>query len=99
MRRSLGRSADRNGEAGEQNDVRNDARDAQSGVRSGAQDATSDGTRATAPLPPSQQSNHSFGPTTAIGPPQRGPQEGRTARRERRATGHTRPGRASAQAG
>ena len=60
---------------GEQNGVRNDARDAQSGVRSGAQDATSDGTRATAPPPPSKKSNRSFGPTTAIGPPQRGPRK------------------------
>ena len=48
MRRSLARSADRNGDPGERNGVRNDARDAQSGVRSGAQDATSDGMRATA---------------------------------------------------
>lgn len=73
MPRSLARSGVRNGEAGERNDDRNDARDAQSGVRSGAQDATSEGTRATAP-PPSKKSNRSFGPTTAIGPRQRGPQ-------------------------
>jgi hypothetical protein len=71
MRRSQVRSGDRNGDPGAPNGDRNDARDAQSGVRSGAQDATSDGTRATAPPPPNQQSNHSFAPTTAIGPPQR----------------------------
>jgi hypothetical protein len=65
-------------ERGALNGVRNDERDAQSGVRS-------DGTRATAPPPPSKKSNRSFGPTAAIGPPQRGPQEGRTARRRCRA--------------
>jgi hypothetical protein len=66
------RNDDRNGEAGERNDDRNDARGAQNDDKSGAQDATSDGTRATAP-PPSKKSNRSFGPTTAIGSPQRGP--------------------------
>ena len=100
IRRSLARSGVRSGEAGELNDDRNDARDAQSGVRSGAPGETNDGTLATArppPPPPSKKSNWSFWPTTAIGPPQRGPQEGRTARRQRRATGHP-ASRASAQA-
>jgi hypothetical protein len=61
--RSLVPSGVRNGERGALNGVRNDERDAQSGVRSGAQDARSDGTRATAPPPPSKKSNRSFGPT------------------------------------
>ena len=60
---------------GRLNGVRNGARDAQSGVRSGARGETNDGTLATAPPPPppSKKSNWSFWPTTAIGPPQRGP--------------------------
>src|SRR6478752_2560939 len=69
MRRSLTRSADRNGEQGERNGVRNDAQDAQSGVRGGAQDATSDETPATAPPPPSRKSKRPVGPTKATAPP------------------------------
>ena len=57
---SLGQSAVRNGEPGEQNAARNAAPDAQSDGSSGAQDVTSDETRATAPPPPSKKSNNLF---------------------------------------
>jgi len=67
MRRSLARSADRNGEPGERNGVRNDARDAQSGVRSGARDVTSDETPATAPPPLSKRSKRSNYGNRAVG--------------------------------
>jgi hypothetical protein len=69
IRSSLGQSAVRNGEPGEQNAARNAAPDAQNDGSSGAQDVTSDETRATAPPPPlSKKSNNLFAPTTASGP-------------------------------
>ena len=100
MRRSLGRSAVRSGEAGEQNGVRNAAPDAQSGAKSDAQDATSDGTALH--LPPSRKSNRfisgqqwrparlSAGRKGRTGPPQRRATGQRAAPRQR--TGRPRNG-------
>ena len=56
MRRSLARSADRNGEQGERNGVRNDARDVQNDVRHAARGAQSD-VKIGATAPPKTKSN------------------------------------------